>query len=190
MTRLADLYNERNFGEARRYCRLVFERYMTLCKPTCYYGRHVIEYKIYEAISEKYFFSEYLDSDGNPINPKVDLRDILCFDTWEDLIDSHRFGLPSKMHPRAGDWYDLKYVIEVYYSMFFPTVEELDFVFYVRDRRENFLDHNGTATVNGKSVKVRKPLRKSFARLMGIIEEQKTILFCLDYWRRKAEDSW
>lgn len=94
MTRLADFYLNREFGQARHHCEVLFKRMLKIYKPTTLTPTYALEYEFYYTILEKYFYPSG--------KHRLDLDEIfgsgaICYEVknYEFILlpDAARFGM-------------------------------------------------------------------------------------------------
>src|SRR5690606_10500349 len=58
MTRLSELYTNKDFRGARHYCEKLFERMIAIYQPTSFHPIYEIESHFYMKILDKYFYED------------------------------------------------------------------------------------------------------------------------------------
>jgi hypothetical protein len=178
MTRLAELYNSKDFGGARKYCDELFNRYLRLFKPTGLFTEGHIKNKFFDRIADKYFYDEDVDNWRKPKNPKVNILRVLGFN---DLGEVMTWG-PHDDEP------DFNGFIDKYWQLLFPQrdFEKGSFDFLYSDHFARGCLYREVAMIEGKNVIVKKSNAKAFKKLCKELERINPVLPG-SYWCYKAD---
>ena len=181
MTRLANLYNSKDFGEARKYCEELFSRYLRIFKPTGLFTEGHIKNKFFDRISEKYFYDFRILEGHEPMSPRVCVLSIFGFkDMGEALTDDYTFS--GLRNPDTSDF------IKRYWPILFPQrdFEKSEFDYRYADNFAKGYLYREVAMIDGMEVYVKKSNAKAFKKLCKELEKFYQVLpNC--YWGYKSE---